>query len=101
MRNMLNDAPSGLSALPNLAMPEMRNDCVGPENTNRVVSPTFNFPFLADALSMTTSLSDWGGVPSTMWNGLSSGVSDQVVPNVGAPRPGLPTALPSLPTIWV
>ncbi len=61
-------------------------------------SPTFTFALSAVFLSIATWSCVVGPAPSTTWNTVSSESGWNANPNVGAPCPGLPTALPLLPT---
>jgi hypothetical protein len=98
--NTASVAPRGLSTLPNRAMPEMVN-CCGPAWVRTVTwSPTTKPSLSAVALSITTSVGVVGADPEARRSGFSAGSSDQAKPSVGAPRLGLPTALPLLLTYW-
>jgi hypothetical protein len=95
--NSTTDAPAGLSAVPKAAIPDMRTRCGGPFTSTVVVSPTARWPRLAFCLSITTSSGNRGACPATSRNGLRAGTVLQLPPRVGAPFPGLPIAVPSLP----
>ena len=95
--NSTMDAPAGLSAVPKPTIPAMRTRCGGPFAITVVVSPTARWPSLALCLSITTSSGACGACPATRWNGLRAWTLLQLPPKVGAPLPGLPIGLPSLP----
>jgi hypothetical protein len=95
--NSTTDAPPGLSAVPKTAIPAMRTRSGGPLASTVVVSPTARWPVVALCLSITTSSGACGACPATSWNGLRAGTALQLPPRVGAPLPGLPIGVPSLP----
>ena len=97
--NKVIDAPSGLSAVSHRTMPAMVYHAGACLVSTITRSPTFNLPTSAECLSMTTSVLLRGGYPpGSRRYGFMLDTSFHAWPRVGAPAPGLPIALPFLPT---
>ena len=94
-------APSGLSAVPQVARPVM---VYVPGLTlvrMRTLSPTLKCPTSAECLSITTWPGPRGGwPPGTSRSGLRSATLVHAMPIVGGPLDATPIGLPDLPTSW-